>query len=131
MKLRFGAILDKELYEYILDADANASFGVIISMDGENYDSYICTPSMVSINNGVATFDENGIYAHWAFVIPIKIEDYASLVYAKAFVTIHGETYYMSEACYSVKTLAEYYINHLNELGLTLEQNALLQGILS
>lgn len=131
MKLRFGAILDKDLYEYILDADANASFGLIISKDGENYDSYICTPSMVSINNGVATFDENGIYAHWAFVIPIKIEDYASLVYAKAFVTIHGENYYMSEACYSVKTLAEYYTNHLSELGLTLEQNALLQGILS
>lgn len=131
MKLRFGAILDKDLYEYILDADANASFGLIISKDGENYDSYICTPSMVSINNGVATFDENGIYAHWAFVIPIKIEDYASLVYAKAFVTIKGETYYMSEACYSVKTLAEYYTNHLSELGLTLEQNALLQGILS
>lgn len=131
MKLRFGAIIDKDLYEYILDADANASFGLMISKDGENYDSYICTPSMVSINNGVATFDENGIYAHWAFVIPIEIEDYASLVYAKAFVTIHGETYYMSEACYSVKTLAEYYINHLSELGLTLEQNALLQGILS
>ena len=131
MKLRFGAIIDKDLYEYILDADANASFGLIISKDGENYDSYICTPSMVSINNGVATFDENGIYAHWAFVIPIEIENYASLVYAKAFVTIKGENYYMSEACYSVKTLAEYYTNHLSELGLTLEQNALLQGILS
>ena len=131
MKLRFGAIIDKDLYEYILEADANASFGLMISKDGENYDSYICTPSMVSINNGVATFDENGIYAHWAFVIPIEIENYASLVYAKAFVTIHGENYYMSEACYSVKTLAEYYTNHLSELGLTLEQNALLQGILS
>jgi hypothetical protein len=131
MKIRFGAFLDKDLYEYILDTDANASFGVILSKDGINYDSYICTPAMVTILDGVVTQDENGSYAQWATVIPTEEENYASLVYAQAFVIINGETYYMSETCYSVKTLAEYYINHLSELGLTEEQNAVLQGILS
>ena len=131
MKIRFGAFLDKDLYEYILDTDANASFGVILSKDGINYDSYICTPAMVTILDGVVTQDENGSYAQWATVIPTEEENYASLVYAQAFVIINGETYYMSETCYSVKTLAEYYIDHLSELGLTEEQNAVLQGILS
>ena len=130
MVMRFGTFLDKDLYEYILAADENAVFGVALSKDGVEYEEYVCTPVMVSVNNGLTVEDPNGAYAQWATVIPTGEENYESVVYAKTYVTINGVTYYMGQVSYSVKTMAQYYVNNANMLGLTEEQVNLLGGLL-
>lgn len=130
VKLRFGAILDTESYQDIIDEDSNAVFGVALSKDGMNYTNYECNPAKVSLVDGKTIANSNGEYAQFAVVIDTDINHFENLVYAKAYCIINGEIHYMSESIYSVKQLAKYYYDHRVEFNFTDDIIVSLKGIL-
>ena len=130
VKLRFGAILDTESYQDIIDEDSNAVFGVALSKDGMNYTNYECNPAKVSLVDGKTIANSNGEYAQFAVVIDTDINHFENLVYAKAYCIINGEIHYMSESIYSVKQLAKYYYDHRVEFNFTDDIIVSLKGLL-
>lgn len=129
MNLRFGTVIDRDMYDDILSLDSNAVFGISLSKDGISYRDYTCNPAIVSFNEGRAVENTSGNYVQWATVLPTEASRFDSLVYAKAFVIINGTTYYMNLTSYSVKTLAKEYKRLANSLGLSNEEIVSLGGI--
>lgn len=129
MNLRFGTVIDRDMYDDILSLDSNAVFGISLSKDGISYRNYTCNPAIVSFNEGRAEENTSGNYVQWATVLPTEASRFDSLVYAKAFVIINGTTYYMNLTSYSVKTLAKEYQRLANSLGLSNEEIVSLGGI--
>jgi hypothetical protein len=88
--IRFGAIIDKEIFDALLELDENASFGVALSKDGLEFTKYECNPAIVSYVAGKTQADPNGNFAQGAAVIPVTEDKFNTVVYAKAYVTING-----------------------------------------
>lgn len=125
--LRYGAFMDLSLYDELLESGNDVSFGVALSLDNTNFANYLCTPARVDYA-GAKDISENGNYYQYSVIFNVPESKYETKVYAKAYVTIDGTTYYMKSASYSIKDLASYYITNANALSLCEEALAALGG---
>lgn len=116
--LRFGNGMEKSLYQGLLAKGSKVSFGIELSKDGVEYTSYEVTPVYVD-SIGAKLANPNGEYVQYSVVIPVPVAKYSSVVYARGFVVIDGNKYYTMDQAYSLKSLAEYYISHQEELELS------------
>ena len=130
MNIRFGTIIDKELYDSLLELDSNATFGVALSKDGVEFTKYDCNPAVVLYEAGVTTQDPNGNFVQWAAVIPVSSDKFDVVIYAKAYVTINGVDYYTNGTSYSVRELANYYKNNASSLVIEGEDLVSFGGII-
>ena len=125
--LRFVGLMDNEVYQDILTEDTNAEFGIALSKDGTLYTNYECVVTKANLLDGVLVDAEDGTYAYFALKLLTPKEHFTDLVYAKAYVIINGNTYYMSVSNYSVESLVNYYLNNIT---LTQAQIDLVGGLL-
>ena len=125
--LRFVGIMGNELYQDILTEDSNAEFGIALSKNNVDFTNYECVVTKANLINGSLVDEENGDYAYFALKLLTPKEHYSDLVYAKAYVIIDGNIYYMSLSTYSVSSIAEYYLNNVS---LTQNQMDLVGGLL-
>ena len=124
--LRFVGLMDNEVYQDILTEDTNAVFGIALSKDDTLYTNYECVVTKANLVDGVLVDAEDGTYAYFALKLLTPKEHFADLVYAKAYVIIDGNTYYMSVSNYSVESLVNYYLNNIT---LTQAQIDLVGGL--
>ncbi|MCR5231265.1 MAG: hypothetical protein K6B64_01295, partial [Acholeplasmatales bacterium] len=124
--LRFVGVVGNDLYEDILTEDSNAVFGIALSKNGTDFTSYECEAVKANLVDGKLVDSNDGEYTYFALKLLTPKEHFSDLVYAKAYVTINGNTYYMSVSTYGVESIVEYYLNNLT---LTLEQTELLGGL--
>ena len=124
--LRFVGLMGNELYQDILTEDTNAEFGIALSKDGTLYTNYECVVTKANLVDGVLVDTEDGTYAYFALKLLTPKEHFTDLVYAKAYVIINGNTYYMSVSNYSVESLVNYYLNNIT---LTQAQIDLVGGL--
>lgn len=125
--LRFGGILTKSQYQDILAEDSNATFGIALSKDGSTYTPYACTVTLANLVEGKLVDNVNGDYAYFAVKVLTPKEHFNDTVYAKAYVIINGETFYMQESAHSVTELVNYYLNNVT---LTDDETDLLGGLI-
>ena len=104
VSLEFYSTIDISLYNDILELDDKAIFGIAVSSDGINYNNEVLTLSV--------TENEDEVFIHINWVI--NNEEYDTIYYAKTFVIINGNTYYMKEAIFSVESLRDYYNNNID-----------------
>lgn len=125
--LRFGGIITKALYQDILAEDSNATFGIALSKDGSTYTPYECTVTLANLVEGKLVDNVNGDYAYFAVKVLTPKEHFNDTVYAKAYVIVNGETFYMQESSHSVTELVNYYLNNVT---LTDDETDLLGGLI-
>lgn len=116
--IRFGAGMEKSTYEGLLDLGSTVKFGVSLSKDGTTYKDYECTPAYVA-EIGAKNATPSGAFVQYSILIPVIEANYSTLIYAKSYVEIDGKKYYMTVANYSLHTLAQYYIQNADTLGIT------------
>lgn len=124
--LRFVGVIGNDLYEDIVTEDSNAVFGIALSKNGTDFTNYECEAVKANLVDGKLVDSNDGEYTYFALKLLTPKEHFSDLVYAKAYVTINGNTYYMSVSTYSVESIVDYYLNNLT---LTLEQTELLGGL--
>lgn len=125
--LRFAGIITNELYQTLLTQDSNATFGIALSKDGTNYLNHACTVTLANLVEGKLVDNVNGDYAYFAVKVLTPKEHFNDTVYAKAYVIINGETFYMQESSHSVTELVNYYLNNVT---LTDDEQDLLGGLI-
>ena len=125
--LRYAGIISKTMYQKLLSEDSNAVFGIALSKDGINYTNYACTVALANLVDGKLQDNANGTYAYFAVKLLTPKENFESTVYAKAYVIVDGETFYMKEKVYSVNDLVNYYLANVT---LTDEEKDLLGGLI-
>ena len=118
-QIRFGACIEKELYDQL--SEFNPTYGVAIiassKLNGkelnENTNGVLLkniTPAQVTSQFGNEESSE-GAYYQFALVLKnINEENYDSEFTARAFVVIDGTYYFMSASEYSIKTLSQEYV---------------------
>ena len=116
--IRFGAGIEKSTYEGLLDLGSTVKFGVSLSKNGTTYIDYECTPAYVA-EIGAKNATPSGAFVQYSILIPVIEANYSTLIYAKSYVEIDGKKYYMAVANYSLHTLAQYYIQNADTLGIT------------
>ena len=116
--IRFGAGLEKNTYQGLLSLGTTVKFGISLSKDGQTYTDYECSPVYVS-NIGDKNVNTSGNYVQYSVLIPVSDSKYNTMIYAKAYVEIDGNKYYMKDSNYSLHTLALYYIQNASSLGIT------------
>ncbi len=125
--LRFAGIITASMYQDIMSEDSNAVFGIALSKDGINYTNYQCNVTHANLVDGKLEDNPSGLYAYFAVKLLTPKENFESTVYAKAYVIIDGETFYMQEKVYSVNELVNYYLANVT---LTDEEKDLLGGLI-
>ena len=116
--IRFGNAFETELYQALLNKGENVSFGIELSKNGIEFNSYTLNPVYVD-EIGAKTENPDGNYVQYSAVIPVSVANYSTTIYARGYVLIDGIKFYSLDANYSLKTLAEYYIENASELGIT------------
>lgn len=104
-QLRFGALISSEVYAKLLEAGAT-DFGVKLTLASNSVE--------VSFKDeqGEFTFELVGDnYQSAAVIKNIPAENYGDEITAQCYVVINGNTYYMTAKTYSVKTIAQEYVN--------------------
>lgn len=125
--LRFAGIITASMYQDIMSEDSNAVFGIALSKDGINYTNYQCNVTHANLVDGKLEDNPSGLYAYFAVKLLTPKENFESSVYAKAYVIVDGETFYMKEKVYSVNDLVNYYLANVT---LTDEEKDLLGGLI-
>lgn len=125
--LRFAGIITASMYQDIMSEDSNAVFGIALSKDGINYTNYQCNVTHANLVDGKLEDNPSGLYAYFAVKLLTPKENFESTVYAKAYVIVDGETFYMQEKVYSVNDLVNYYLANVT---LTDEEKDLLGGLI-
>lgn len=125
--LRFAGIITASMYQDIMSEDSNAVFGIALSKDGINYTNYQCNVTHANLVDGKLEDNPSGLYAYFAVKLLTPKENFESTVYAKAYVIVDGETFYMKEKVYSVSDLVNYYLANVT---LTDEEKDLLGGLI-
>lgn len=116
--IRFGAGMEKSTYEGLLELGSTVKFGVSLSKNGTTYTDYECTPAYVA-EIGAKNATPSGAFVQYSILIPVIEANYSTMIYAKSYVEIDGKKYYMAVANYSLHTLAQYYIQNADTLGIT------------
>ncbi|MCR5113099.1 MAG: endonuclease [Acholeplasmatales bacterium] len=114
MYMRYGAGLEADLYNDLLSLGSSVTFGVATSLDNSTFTNHACTPVRVD-SIGASAESSTGNYYQYSIIFSVPANNYSTVVYAKAYVIIDGNTYYMNSASYSVETLAKYYVTNLSD----------------
>ena len=116
--IRFGVGMDKSLYEGLLNKSSDVSFGIELKMDNDEFKSFEMNPVYVN-SIGDKEEDPTGNYVQYSALINVPNDSYNNVITARCYVLVNGEKYYNNEASHSLHTLAKYYIDNSNILGLS------------
>ena len=113
--IRFGTCITKELFDKYNSENTvwgvEYYIGAVNSWDAIEAKQVVCSPARVAYE-GSNVIDENGSYYQFALVFTgIDYSKIDTVISARVYVTIDGETHYMQSTTYSFRDVATKYLS--------------------